>query len=187
MDPRYVRKETEIRVALLKLLETTPIADISTTALCKEAAISRNTFYCHYPSPAALLETIENEFIDLIVGIVNQTIDSDYESLLRQICQAMLDNRKLATLLLSDNGNRRFLERMVGTMHSQIMSHWTKSGIALDVEDLELLFTYTTYGVERCIRRWCDNGFRESPEDLARKLRNMSEYMLAHYMEQPFI
>ncbi|MBQ3050676.1 MAG: TetR/AcrR family transcriptional regulator, partial [Clostridia bacterium] len=104
MDPRFVRKETEIRVALLKLLETTPIADISTTALCKQAGISRNTFYCHYPSPAALLETIENEFIDLIVGIVNKTIDSDYESLLRQICQAMLDNRKLATLLLSDNG-----------------------------------------------------------------------------------
>ncbi len=121
MDPRYVRKETEIRVALLKLLETTPIADISTTALCKQAGISRNTFYCHYPSPAALLET------------------------------------------------------------------WTKSGIALDVDDLELLFTYTTYGVERCIRRWSDNGFRESPEVLARKLRNMSEYMLAHYMEQPFI
>ena len=187
MDPRYVRKETEIRVPLLKLLETTPIADISTTALCKQAGISRNTFYCHYPSPAALLETIENEFIDLIVGIVDSTIDSDYESLLRQICQAMLDNRKLATLLLSDNGNRRFLERMVGTMHSQIMTHWTKSGIALDVDDLELLFTYTTYGVERCIRRWSDNGFRESPEVLARKLRNMSEYMLAHYMEQPFI
>ena len=184
MDPRYVRKETEIRVALLKLLETTPISDISTTALCKEAGISRNTFYCHYPSPAALLETIENEFIDLIVGIVDSTIDSDYESLLRQICQAMLDNRKLATLLLSDNGNRRFLERMVGTMHSQIMSHWAKSGIALDVDDLELLFTYS---VERCIRRWSDNGFRESPEVLARKLRNMSEYMLAHYMEQPFI
>ncbi len=162
MDPRYVRKETEIRVALLKLLETTPIADISTTALCKQAGISRNTFYCHYPSPAALLETIENEFIDLIVGIVDSTIDSDYESLLRQICQAMLDNRKLATLL-------------------------PKSGIALDVDDLELLFTYTTYGVERCIRRWSDNGFRESPEVLARKLRNMSEYMLAHYMEQPFI
>ena len=73
MDPRYVRKETEIRVALLKLLETTPIADISTTALCKQAGISRNTFYCHYPSPAALLETIENEFIDLLEASLIQT------------------------------------------------------------------------------------------------------------------
>lgn len=59
------QKETlatkKITSALLHLLKTKDIANISVTLLCKEAQINRSTFYDHYYDIVDLTETIKVE------------------------------------------------------------------------------------------------------------------------------
>ena len=65
-DSRYRKTEAALHDALLALLKTKPIDQITTTELCEAADVSRNTFYAHYSAPALLLESIEDEFIAIV-------------------------------------------------------------------------------------------------------------------------
>lgn len=186
-DTRYQKTETLLRSALLTLLKTKPIGQVTTTELCEAADISRNTFYAHYDSPAALLESIENEFIEIVMEFVNATIETaDYRSLIELVCQAMVDHQEFSAILLSENGNPNYLTRFISTMHSRVIDLWSRSS-HLNRSDLELLYDYTTFGVERCIRRWTETGFQLPPKELARKLTDLSEFVFRHYMPLPVI
>lgn len=186
-DPRFRKTEASLRSALLYLLRTMPISEVTTTALCEAADVSRNTFYAHYDSPAALLESIEDEFIEIVLEIVNSTIqDANYQMLIQLVCKAMVDHKEFSAILLSENGNRNYLSRFISTMHSRVIDLWSQSS-RLNRTDLELLYDYTTFGVERCIRRWTESGFELPPEELARKLTAISEFVFQHYMPLPAI
>lgn len=49
-DPRQVRTQEALGGALARLLETTPLGDISVAELCREAGVHRSTFYGHASS-----------------------------------------------------------------------------------------------------------------------------------------
>ena len=183
-DSRYRKTEAALHDALLALLKTKPIDQITTTELCEAADVSRNTFYAHYSAPALLLESIEDEFIAIVLEIVNSTIQiADYKSLLDLVCNAMAQHRELSTILLSENGNRNYLSRFIGTMHSRVIDLWAQSS-RLNRQDLEILYDFTTFGVERCIRRWTETGFELPPEELAQKLTDLSEFLFQNYMQR---
>ena len=181
-DPRFTRTEAALREALLDLMKKKPISEISTTELCDAADISRNTFYSHYDSPALLLEHIEDEFIAIVLEIVNSTMPTEnYEMLIQSVCQAMVDHKELSSILLSENGSRNYLSRFISTMHSRVIDLWSQSS-RLNRQALELIYNFSTFGVERCIRQWTSTGFRQTPEELARKLTAMTAVLYRHYM-----
>lgn len=183
-DSRYRKTETSLRDALLQLLKTKPIDQITTTELCEAADVSRNTFYAHYSAPSLLLESIENEFIAIVLEIVNSTVQvADYRALLQRVCEAMMQQKELTALLLSENGNRNYLSRFISTMHSRVIDLWEQSS-RLNRQDLELLYDYSTFGVERCIRRWTETGFQLTPEELSQKLTDITEFIFQHYMQR---
>lgn len=61
-DQRYLRTETAIREAFLRLLEETPLDKVSVRCLCEEAGISRNAFYLHYENTSALYRALMGDF-----------------------------------------------------------------------------------------------------------------------------
>lgn len=183
-DSRYQKTETSLRDALLQLLKTKPIDQITTTELCNAADVSRNTFYAHYSAPILLLESIEDEFIAVVLEIVNSTVQiADYKTLLRLVCEAMIQQKELTALLLSENGSRNYLSRLISTMHTRVIDLWEQSS-RLNRQDLELLYDYSTFGVERCIRRWTETGFELSPEELSQKLTDITEFIYQNYMQR---
>ncbi len=56
--------KTKIKQTLVDMLHTQDLNKITVQALCEKAAINRSTFYNHYESPSAVLDTIEDEFIN---------------------------------------------------------------------------------------------------------------------------
>ena len=182
-DRRLQKTERALREALLLLLKTKPIDQITTTELCRKAEINRNTFYAHYSSPSALLEKIEDGFIADVLHIINDTLErGDYADLLLRVCHFMRDNRELSSLLLSENGNRNYQSRLIGTMHARVIDLWDNAESVLPRADLELLYYYVTFGAQKCMLLWAEQGFREPPEEIAGKLTRMTETMLSHYM-----
>ena len=63
MDKRVVRTRSAIRQTLLSLIGERPVERVTTTELCREAHINRNTFYAHYHSPEDVLREIEDELV----------------------------------------------------------------------------------------------------------------------------
>lgn len=187
-DLRVQKTKRALRAALLDLMKEKPIDAITTTELCRRAEVNRNTFYAHYSSPFLLLQTIEDEYISEVLSMVEETTrHEDYETMLRTVCLSIHENRELTALLFSGNGDRSYLDRVVWVTHERVMEIWKNSDTRLPQEDLELLYNYVTFSVRECIVRWTKDGFTIPPEELARKLTNMTEVLMAHYMAKESI
>lgn len=63
-DRRFVRTEAAIRSAFLELVRDSPVASVSVSDVCRRAGISRNAFYLHHSSMAALYAAMVDELLD---------------------------------------------------------------------------------------------------------------------------
>ena len=72
-DLRYVRTETAIRDAFTTLVAEKPVASVTASAVCRRAGISRNAFYLHHASVAALYAVLVGELVD---GVRSESIAS---------------------------------------------------------------------------------------------------------------
>ena len=75
-DRRASYTQKVIKDALLELLEQTPYEKITVAALCRQAEITRATFYLHYLS----LDAVLNELLDEAVVVADKVCaDMSYE------------------------------------------------------------------------------------------------------------
>ena len=72
LDRRVEKTRKSIRKALVQLMETKDISQITIKALAEEAQINRKTFYMHYTSIYDILDEIENEIIIDLRTIMEQ-------------------------------------------------------------------------------------------------------------------
>ena len=131
-DRRVLKTEQALESALLKLMRGKSIDQITTTELCREAGINRNTFYAHYPNPTSLLERVEDEFIKVIVGIIDDTVkDQGYSMLLQRVFEAIIEHKALSLVLLSRNGDPNYLRRIIETARVPVIEYWRGLGTEL--------------------------------------------------------
>jgi AcrR family transcriptional regulator len=52
--------------ALLHILATKPLDEVTVTELCRQADLNRGTFYLHFQSPRDLVERIEMDLVEAI-------------------------------------------------------------------------------------------------------------------------
>ena len=146
-DRRVLYTKMFLRDSLLELMREKPISKITPTELCRHASINRNTFYTHYSSTEELLASIEQELFETIRGSIEQLASGRSVSMLiAEICQAIAKNYDLCRVLLSENGDPRFLERLVNLAHDQTLQTWRENGIRADEALQETLYTYSVNG-----------------------------------------
>ncbi|MCH3907100.1 MAG: TetR/AcrR family transcriptional regulator [Sphaerochaeta sp.] len=64
MEDRRIKKTKQsLKDAMIRLLDTTPFERINVTALCKEADVSRITFYTYYRDKYEFVDAIFNQFL----------------------------------------------------------------------------------------------------------------------------
>ncbi|WP_305783242.1 TetR/AcrR family transcriptional regulator [Symbioplanes lichenis] len=68
MDPRYRRSRVALRHAVYRLAEQRPITEVTVTELCREAGVTRDTFYRHAGAPLDLLADVLREDLEAIAG-----------------------------------------------------------------------------------------------------------------------
>ena len=64
-DKRIVKTKRSLKDAMIRMLDREEFEHISITELCREAEISRITFYSHYSDKYALLDDIFNDMLIL--------------------------------------------------------------------------------------------------------------------------
>ena len=75
-DRRIVRSRTAILSAFERLLIEKPLADITVSAIAREANVDRKTFYVHFGTVDGLLDAIAVDVVENIVDSVEKTLSS---------------------------------------------------------------------------------------------------------------
>lgn len=182
-DRRVIKTEMALEAALLKLMRGKSIEQITTTELCREAGINRNTFYAHYPNPMNLLQRIEDEFIRLVVDLIDNTVqENGYSMLLQRVFELIIEHKAMSLVLLSRNGDPNYLRRIIETARVPVINYWRELGTDLPKEDLDMLFTFLSHGAKQVILLWVENGFDKSPPELAAKIGSIVDNSVANFL-----
>ncbi len=76
LDRRIVRSRNVILSAFERLLMDKPLADITVSAIAREANVDRKTFYVHFGTVDGLLDAIAVDVVEMIVDSVEKTLSS---------------------------------------------------------------------------------------------------------------
>ena len=76
LDRRIVRSRNAILSAFERLLMEKPLADITVSAIAREANVDRKTFYVHFGTVDGLLDAIAVDVVAMIVDSVEKTLAS---------------------------------------------------------------------------------------------------------------
>lgn len=109
-DPRGQRSRAALHAAVLRLLQTRPLADVTVSALCREAGLHRTTFYKHYASlEAAAASALSGLCAELVA---DQELASAATHALEGIARAQGRYRLLATPELAAQVRAAFAESL---------------------------------------------------------------------------
>lgn len=101
-DARAVRTREALRLALLTLLETTPLEQITIRDLAAQAGIGYTTFFRHHPSKESLLDEVAAEQIRQLIGYTLPMVDAQNSRAASEaLCDYVDRNRALWTTLLT--------------------------------------------------------------------------------------
>ena len=76
LDRRIVRSRNAILSAFERLLMDRPLAEITVSAIAREANVDRKTFYVHFGTVDGLLDAIAVNVVETIVDSVEKTLAS---------------------------------------------------------------------------------------------------------------
>lgn len=101
-DARAVRTREALRMAMLELLETKPLEQISIRDIVAAAGIGYTTFFRHHPTKETLLDEIAAEEIRRLVGLTLPVMDARSEMAASEaVCVYVDERRALWTTLLT--------------------------------------------------------------------------------------
>ena len=177
LDNRVRYTKMVLQQALLKLLQRKHIDKITIKELCEEAKINRGTFYLHYGTPNDLLMEIEQQFIDENMAKFSPYLNDGHKtSYMASIFAGALKNRELSRIILGQNGNPKFLERVQQIIRPHVVDEWCREFPQYSRDDLDYIYDFVFTGSMRLILNWIDDNKELSTDELALRLDRLGHY-----------
>ena len=177
---RYTKEV--IGKAFLKLLDKKEPERITVSDICREARISRPTFYFHYQDIYALLDEILDGVIaearmEQMVQLTMREPDAVYQSVLHIIEVIEKNFRLYRECFLEQGSENRLSLKVTEALNNTLIRQWTEDGLLPENVDKEYFTGFMQSGFNALIRRWSDKGeARESASELAK----LTEKFLLH-------
>lgn len=148
-DRRTLYTIRVIKDAFIKLVKEELYSKVTITQICREAAITRSTFYLHFTSITDVLNAVLDDALFLVqdstTGLdTDDNYSFDYlnknESLV-PACQRIGDSDKYQSLLMDPDLSEYIIGRIIAHERGKILPLIIKK-TRLSKEDAETLFTY---------------------------------------------
>ena len=167
-DRRVTYTKMVLKKSLLEIIQEKPVSRITVKEICEKADINRATFYSHFKDVNDMMTQIENELYDTI----KHTLDKGWRAnslseLLTGVCTDLKLNEDVCKAILSDNGDKDFLNRALFVAQEKCVSDWQTTAPKADVETLEKIYTFFSYGSAAIVLSWVRSGMEESPKEIA--------------------
>lgn len=169
VDRRTLRTRRQLKQALIGMLQTRSLQQVSVQELTNLADISRGTFYLHYRDLFDLYQAIENDTVEGIAQIVAAPAPVDNEDSLKQMINAifahLVDNFDTYEALLKTDSTA-FLERVFDRNRPNSEETWNTL-YGDDNETRSFSYIFMCYGIAGMLRHWMDTGRKQSPQQVA--------------------
>ena len=161
-----------LRTALMELMEEKPISRITVRELCERADLNRTTFYLHYTDPMALLKDVEEDVLQKTIEHM-QDIHTDRRTM--KLVTAFLEYVKKQDLtlrvLLCRDDSETFRREFVHELQKVIGGDLPAYGDELRTR---YVLSFLMFGSLYCMIEWMQNGYKETPEQMARLLLELN-------------
>lgn len=155
-----------LRESLLEMLKTVNIQKISIRALCEKANINRSTFYKYYGSQFDLLKEMEDDLLSRIEESFNSSPNEEMRSM-TAVLAFIKNNIELCEILINSNVDEEFPKKLLylpAILNRVNIGETERQAEYIYIQDCIL------YGGYQMIKRWINEGCRETPEEMARIL-----------------
>lgn len=157
-DLRNRQAQALLCESMLRLLEKQDFDHITVNEICMEAAMSRTTFYQHYPDKYDLL--VES-IVRLIEPLPNQLEQDDLEGYFDKVLAVGQERHKVIRRLHQYDGTREVQYKMDSRLIAIFTQYYRvqeQRGAQFQVP-VDLLAEFTCSGVNSAINYWHRSGF----------------------------
>lgn len=178
VDRRVRKTKKQLRECLTHLLKEKKVQDITVRELTDMADLNRGTFYLHYRDVFDLLEKTENELLEefnrLMYRHNAREINDKLDEIFVEIFHLVQDNAALVEILLGENGDLNFVNRLKLLVREKCLQDWMELFRSANSAFFEAYYSFIVSGCVGLVQYWLQSGMAESPEELAR----MAEHII---------
>lgn len=180
VDARTKYTKKIIRDCFFNLLKEKPLNRITVKEICEQADINRTTFYRYYEDPFDLMDQIEKELLDSFQSYIRTFANRDIKSAIEAMFSAIANNREVYQILISENGDRQYIHRMVTDSYHIFRKNWEKQYPKLTENQCRWLYYYIAQGCVTITIDWLNSGMKESPAEMASFIAEIDHTVLDH-------
>ncbi|WP_333684838.1 TetR-like C-terminal domain-containing protein, partial [Enterocloster lavalensis] len=171
VDRRVRKTKKQLRECLTRLLKEKKVQDITVRELTDMADLNRGTFYLHYRDVFDLLEKTENELLDEFNSLMYrhnaQDLTNNLAAVFVDIFHLVKDNSDLVYILLGENGDLNFVNRLKHLVREKCLQDWMEVFRSGNSAFFEAYYSFIVSGCVGLVQYWLQTGLTESPEELA--------------------
>lgn len=178
MDARVRYTKKVIQESFFKLLKEKPLNKITVKSICDLSEINRATFYKYYKDPFDLMKQIENGLIEKMRQLIETTDNLDITRTLVIVLNAIKKNADMYTLLISENGDSSFLNRVLLDSYGAKSPNMQYILPNMPPKYHEWFYNFMTNGFTSILITWVQNGMKEDPLEVAEFINKLNNVII---------
>ena len=172
VDRRVRKTRRQLRECLITLLKEKKVQDITVRELTDMADLNRGTFYLHYKDVFDLLEKTEAELQEDFNQLVCKHDAVDLKQrpsvIFNEIYSLGYDNADLIEILLGENGDLNFVNRLKQLIREKCLKDWMEVFRSGNAAAFDAFFSFIVSGCIGLVQYWLQTGLKETPEQMAK-------------------
>ena len=172
VDRRVRKTRRQLRECLITLLKEKKVQDITVRELTDMAYLNRGTFYLHYKDVFDLLEKTEAELQEDFNQLVRKHDAVDLKQrpsvIFNEIYYLVYDNADLIEILLGENGDLSFVNRLKQLIREKCLKDWMEVFRSGNAAAFDAFFSFIVSGCIGLVQYWLQTGLKETPEQMAK-------------------
>lgn len=156
LDRRTKYSLRVIRAAMFELLETKSLDAVTVTDICAKADVNRGTFYKYYRDVYDLFEKTQDEFIDKLHTLFEETqaTGSEMPDFFTSVFRILSENKELVQVARNREFTEQFTKKPLVFVLPQINQLITNSDPHASEEKIRFLSEYIMGGCTRVVAAW---------------------------------
>ena len=160
-DRRVRRTKKLLSQGLIELMQHKQVKDITVRELAERVDVNRGTFYLYYRDIFDLLERLE-----VILAHKGEPVLAHIRPMLTDVFHIVAENKEICRVLLSDNGDIKFLQRLSDVIQEKLRTEWLNGYVDNETE-FEYRYAFGALGFVGLLRTWLHRDCAESAEGMA--------------------
>lgn len=166
-DNRVRYTKMILQQALVTLLDSKTINQITIKEICEQAQVNRGTFYLHYTSIDDLLDEVENVFLQNYKDFFNpDCLRNLYKNILIEILDVLRENHKIV-LAMIDSNHFQSKSKIMEIIRQNTIATWQTKYSKYSEEDLSVMFDFVYPGAMHIISGWLRGEISYSTSECA--------------------